>query len=62
MAKHTNQPVEKVHKDSERDYFMSAEEAKAYGLIDEVIVRPPKSLKPTKDDKGGDGKTPEVKS
>ena len=61
MAKHTNQPVEKVHKDSERDYFMSAEEAKAYGLIDEVIVRPPKSLKPSKDDKGGDGKTPEVK-
>jgi len=61
MAKHTNQPVEKVHKDSERDYFMSAEEAKAYGLIDEVIVRPPKGLKPTKDDKGGDGKTPEVK-
>ena len=61
MAKHTNQPVEKVHKDSERDYFMSAEEAKAYGLIDEVIVRPPKSLRLTKDDKGGDGKTPEVK-
>src|SRR5207245_11593150 len=62
MAKHTNQPVEKVHKDSERDYFMSAEEAKAYGLIDEVIVRPPKSLKPTEDEKDVDGKTPEVKS
>ncbi len=62
MAKHTNQPVEKVHKDSERDYFMSAEEAKAYGLIDEVIVRPPKSLRPTKGDKDGDGKTSEGKS
>jgi ATP-dependent Clp protease protease subunit len=62
MAKHTNQPIERVHKDSERDYFMSAEEAKIYGLIDEVIVRPPKSLRLTKDDKGGDGKTPEVKS
>jgi ATP-dependent Clp protease, protease subunit len=62
MAKHTNQPVERVHKDSERDYFMSAEEAKAYGLIDEVILRPPKSLRPAKDDKGGDGKTHEVKS
>src|SRR5438309_986366 len=61
MAKHTSQPVEKVHRDSERDYFMSAEEAKAYGLIDEVIVRPPKSLKPSKGDKDGDGKTPEVK-
>src|SRR2546428_9243455 len=62
MAKHTIQPVEKVHRDSERDYFMSAEEAKAYGLIDEVIVRPPKSLRPTKDDKDGNGKTPEGKS
>jgi len=62
MAKHTNQPVEKVHKDSERDYFMSAEEAKVYGLIDEVIVRPPKNLKPSKGDKDGDGKTSEGKS
>ncbi len=62
MAKHTIQPVEKVHRDSERDYFMSAEEAKAYGLIDEVIVRPPKSLKPSKGDKDGDGRTSEVKS
>ena len=62
MARHASQSVEKVHKDSERDYFMSAEEAKAYGLIDEVIVRPPKGLRPTKNDKGGDGKTPEVKS
>jgi len=62
MAKHASQSVDKVHKDSERDYFMSAEEAKTYGLIDEVIVRPPKALRPTKDDKGGDGKTTEVKS
>ncbi|TLY20766.1 MAG: ATP-dependent Clp endopeptidase proteolytic subunit ClpP [Nitrospirae bacterium] len=49
MAKHTNQPVDKVHRDSERDYFMSAEEAKTYGLIDEVILRPPKGLRPSKD-------------
>ena len=49
MAKHTMQPIEKVHKDSERDYFMSAEEAKVYGLIDEVILRPPKGLRPSKD-------------
>ena len=57
LAKHTGQPVDKVHSDSERDYFMSAEEAKAYGLVDEVIVRPPKSLiKPSKDgsDKNSD--------
>ena len=49
LAKHTGQPVDKVHSDSERDYFMSAEEAKTYGLVDEVIVRAPKGLKPSKD-------------
>ena len=56
LAKHCGQPVEKVHSDSERDYFMSAEEARAYGLVDEVIVRAPKGLKPSKDgsDKNSD--------
>ncbi|MCA9463123.1 MAG: ATP-dependent Clp endopeptidase proteolytic subunit ClpP [Nitrospira sp.] len=39
MAQHTGQPLEKIAQDTERDYFMSADEAKAYGLIDEVIVR-----------------------
>lgn len=39
MAHHTGQPIEKVSKDTERDNFMSAEESKAYGLIDEVIQR-----------------------
>lgn len=38
LAKHTGQPLEKLQKDTDRDYFMSAEEAKEYGLIDEVIV------------------------
>lgn len=38
LAKHTGQPIEKIEKDSDRDYFMSAEEAKAYGLVDEVIA------------------------
>ena len=38
LAKHTGQMLEKIKKDSDRDYFMSADEAKAYGLIDEVIV------------------------
>ena len=37
VAKHTGQTVEKVCKDMERNYYMSAEEAKAYGVIDEVI-------------------------
>jgi ATP-dependent Clp protease, protease subunit len=38
LVKHTGQPIEKIEKDTDRDYFMSAEEAKEYGLIDEVIV------------------------
>ncbi|MDF2935088.1 MAG: clpP1 [Paenibacillaceae bacterium] len=36
---HTGQPYEKIEKDTDRDNFMSAEEAKAYGLIDDVITR-----------------------
>jgi len=52
LAKHANQPLEKVHRDSERDFFMSAEEAKVYGLIDEVIVRAPKELKPLREVRG----------
>ena len=39
LAKHTGQPIEKIQQDTERDYFMSAEEAKTYGLIDEVFIR-----------------------
>jgi len=38
LAKHTGQKLEKVSKDTDRDYFMSAQEARDYGLIDEVIV------------------------
>lgn len=37
LAKHTNQSVEKVEKDCDRDYFMSAEEAQKYGLVDKVL-------------------------
>ena len=42
LAKHTGQPREKLIADTERDNFMTAEEAKEYGLIDEVITRPVK--------------------
>jgi len=38
LAKHTGQTVEKVSKDTDRDFFMTAEEAKKYGIIDDVIV------------------------
>ncbi|MBI4550341.1 MAG: ATP-dependent Clp endopeptidase proteolytic subunit ClpP [Candidatus Omnitrophica bacterium] len=37
LAKHTGQPFEKVERDCDRDYFMSAEEARAYGVVDHVI-------------------------
>ena len=54
MAKHTGQPLERISQDTERDYFLSAEEAKQYGLIDEVITRPPKLLKAISGDAGKD--------
>ena len=37
LAKHTKQPLDKIKKDTDRDYYMSAEEAKAYGIVDVVI-------------------------
>jgi ATP-dependent Clp protease protease subunit len=39
IAEHSGQSYEKVYKDSDRDYWMIAEEAKAYGMIDEVLIR-----------------------
>ena len=39
LARHTGQPIERISKDTDRDYFMSPQEAKDYGLIDEVIVQ-----------------------
>jgi ATP-dependent Clp protease protease subunit len=41
LSKHTGQPIEKVHQDSERDRWMSAQEAKEYGIIDEIFVKRP---------------------
>ncbi|HEY9448957.1 MAG TPA: ATP-dependent Clp protease proteolytic subunit, partial [Gemmatimonadaceae bacterium] len=39
MAKHTGRPMEQIERDTDRDRFMSAEEAKEYGIIDSVIVQ-----------------------
>ena len=39
LAEHTGQPLEKIEQDTERDYFMSAQEAVEYGLIDKVITK-----------------------
>src|SRR4051812_46636480 len=49
ISKHTGQTIERVEKDTDRDYFMSAQEAKTYGLIDEVVIQNRKSA--PKDDK-----------
>src|SRR5207248_2378988 len=38
LAEHTGQPIEKIERDTERDFFMSAEEAKGYGIIDDIIL------------------------
>lgn len=37
LAKHTGQPLSKIEKDTDRDFFMSAEEAKKYGIVDSII-------------------------
>ena len=37
LSQNTNQPIEKIEQDTERDYFLSAKEAKLYGLIDKII-------------------------
>jgi ATP-dependent Clp protease, protease subunit len=42
LSNHTGQPIEKIYKDTDRDYYMSAEEAKEYRLVDEVFERKPK--------------------
>ncbi|HVB77467.1 MAG TPA: ATP-dependent Clp endopeptidase proteolytic subunit ClpP [Candidatus Nitrosotalea sp.] len=40
LAKHCHQPLERVQQDTERDYFLTPEQAKAYGLIDDIITSP----------------------
>jgi ATP-dependent Clp protease protease subunit len=42
LAKHTGQPIERVQQDTERDYFLTPEQAKSYGLIDDIILTPEK--------------------
>ncbi|WOK96078.1 ATP-dependent Clp protease proteolytic subunit 5, chloroplastic [Canna indica] len=46
LAYHTGQSLEKINQDTDRDFFMSAKEAKEYGLIDGVIMNPLKALQP----------------
>jgi ATP-dependent Clp protease, protease subunit len=46
LADHTGQPLSRIEEDTERDFFMSAEESKEYGLIDQVIARRPSATNP----------------
>ena len=41
LAQHTGQPIERIAKDTDRDFYMNAQEAKEYGLVDEILTRPP---------------------
>ncbi|MDD3434865.1 MAG: ATP-dependent Clp protease proteolytic subunit [Candidatus Pacebacteria bacterium] len=45
LARHTNQPLAKVEKDTERDFWLTPEEAKTYGIIDEIIKSPVANIK-----------------
>ncbi|MGA7934881.1 MAG: ATP-dependent Clp endopeptidase proteolytic subunit ClpP [Kovacikia sp.] len=46
LADHTGQSLERIQEDTERDFFMSAEESRDYGLVDQVIDRRPSALRP----------------
>jgi ATP-dependent Clp protease protease subunit len=49
LSKHTGQPIERIAVDTERDYYMSADQAKTYGIIDQVVAKRAVSLKPLVD-------------
>jgi len=41
LAGHTGQPIERIRKDTDRDYYMSAQQAKEYGVVDDILTKPP---------------------
>ncbi len=41
LADHTSQPIERIAKDTDRDFYMSAAQAKEYGVVDEILTKPP---------------------
>jgi ATP-dependent Clp protease protease subunit len=49
LSKHTGQALERIAADTERDYYMSADQAKTYGIIDQVVAKRAASLKPLVD-------------
>ena len=55
LAQHTGKPVETIARDTDRDYYMSGEEAQAYGVIDAVVTRRDIAPPPASDRPGGNG-------
>jgi ATP-dependent Clp protease protease subunit len=49
LSKHTGQSLERISADTERDYFMSAEQAKGYGIIDQVVDKRQMTARPLVD-------------
>ncbi len=45
MADHTGQPIERINKDFDRDFFMTAEQAKEYGIVDDIMARVPAGVR-----------------
>ena len=51
LANHTGQPIERIRKDTDRDRYLTAIEAKEYGLVDDVLTKPPMSPEDEEDNK-----------
>ena len=56
LAQHTGQPIERIRKDTDRDYYMSGTEAKAYGVVDDILTKPPGT--PADEDEDDDADKP----
>ncbi len=51
LAEHTGQPLERIAKDTNRDYYMTAAESKQYGVVDDILTRPPVTTEGEEEDK-----------
>jgi ATP-dependent Clp protease protease subunit len=49
LADHTGQPIERIAKDTDRDYYMNSQEAKAYGVVDDILTKAPVTVEEDKD-------------
>lgn len=50
LADHTKQPLERIAKDTDRDFYMDAQQAKEYGVVDDILTRPPMAKSEDEDD------------